>query len=152
MTCTSASLIGHIWTNNLANYLSSGIIHTSISDHFPVISSFGQRMTNPHCFTSFEKRIFSEDSLSDFEIALSSYDWRADANDRNTEECFDSYVNTFMPLYNSHFPIKTYKVKEKHVSKPYITQGLKNSIKQRNKLQKLCAKWLVTYEYQFKTY
>ena len=72
VTYTTASLTDHNWTNNLADYLSSGLIHTSISDHFPVISYFGQRMTT-HCFTSFEKRIFSEESLNNFKIAMSSY-------------------------------------------------------------------------------
>ena len=39
VTNHSATLID-IWTNNFDNYVCSGIIFNSISDHFPIISSF----------------------------------------------------------------------------------------------------------------
>ena len=40
ITSHSATLIDHIWTNNFENYKSSGIIYTSISDPFPVVTTF----------------------------------------------------------------------------------------------------------------
>ena len=40
----------------------------------------------------------------------------------------------FTNLYNNHFPVKQITIKEKHYGKPYITSGIKNSIKQRNRL------------------
>ncbi len=55
-------------------------------------------------------------------------------------------------LYNDHFPLKSFSIKEKHYGKPYITPGIIQSIKHRNKLQKLFAKWPLTYETQFKKY
>lgn len=62
------------------------------------------------------------------------------------------YFDKFVSLYNSHFPLKTFLVKEKHLGKPYITPGIQKSINHRNKLQKLYAKWPLTYETIFKKY
>lgn len=61
-------------------------------------------------------------------------------------------MNKFQCLYNDHFQIKSFVIKEKHYGKPYITPGIIRSIKHRNKLQKLYAKWPLTYETQFKKY
>ena len=61
-------------------------------------------------------------------------------------------MNTFTQLYNRYFYVREYKVKKEHTSKPYITEGIRKSIKHRNKLQKLSAKWPLTYEKEFKRY
>lgn len=38
-TNTSATIIDHFWSND-PNYLSSGILFSNISDHFPIFNSF----------------------------------------------------------------------------------------------------------------
>jgi len=40
VTQNSATLLDHIWSNNIANNLCNGIVHTQISDHFPIFSLF----------------------------------------------------------------------------------------------------------------
>ena len=65
---------------------------------------------------------------------------------------FDNYVEKFLEFYNKHFPLRKHTFKEKHKDKTYITQAIKNSIKHRNKLQKLYAKWPITYGAVFKRY
>lgn len=57
----------------------------------------------------------------------------------------------FSELYNKHFTVTTTIIKEKHLGKPYITPAIKQLIRQRNKLQKLYAKWPLTYEATFKS-
>ena len=61
-------------------------------------------------------------------------------------------MSIFLRLYNKNFPIKEIKIKEKHLGKPYITSAIQTSIKRRNKLQKLYAKWPLSYETTFKQY
>ena len=70
----------------------------------------------------------------------------------DANETFNSYINKFVELYNKNFPIITIKRKEKHMGKPYITPAIIKSIKYRNKLQKLYAKWPLTYDKIFKSY
>ena len=37
---STASIIDHIWTNDITHLIKAGIIHSEISDHFPIFSSF----------------------------------------------------------------------------------------------------------------
>ena len=53
---------------------------------------------------------------------------------------------TFKNFYNKHFIVKEYEIKEKHIGKFYITPAIKSSIRERNRLQRLYAKWPLTYE------
>jgi len=45
---TSATLLDHIWTNNLSNLLESNIIYARTSDHFPVYCTFRQGSNQPN--------------------------------------------------------------------------------------------------------
>lgn len=153
VTSNSATLIDHLWTNNLCNYETSGIIYCQISDHFPIFSTFSISNNNsaPSSVT-YRKRTYNNDSINNFKDHISKYDWRSHMTGQNVNTDMNTYVEKFQNFYNQCFPIKDYTVKKKHANKPYITQGIKNSIKHRNKLQKLSAKWPLTYEREFKRY
>lgn len=152
VTESSATLIDHIWTNDFCNYQCSGVVYTQISDHFPVFSTFSIPIANSvNHYITFRRRIYNSDSINSFKSALSNYKWEDYVTgDVNTD--FDSYIDAFLKLYNMHFPIKEFKIKKQHANKPYITSGIKNSIRHRNKLQRLSAKWPLTYEREFKRY
>ena len=153
VTQTSASIIDHIWTNDLQNYQTSGIIFASISDHFPVFASFKLHESKlQHSETVIKKRIYNSDSINLFKSDLQNYAWEADITGQNVNHDFTIYMEKFLLLYNKHFPVKELKIKERHKGKPYITTAIKNSIKQRNKLQKLYAKWPLTYGERFRKY
>ena len=64
---------------------------------------------------------------------------------------FLALTTLYQPPHPS-FPVKFYEIKGKHVGKPYITPAIVKSIRQKNKLQRLYAKWPTTYEQQFKKY
>lgn len=153
VTHRSATLIDHIWTNNANNYIKSGILYTSISDHFPVYSLFLLPDHNVTSYVNISKRIYSEDKVKAFKDDLKKCNWNLELIDvESVNNFFDSYMDKFQDLYNHHFPVKSFAIKEKHYGKPYITSGIIKSIKHRNKLQKLYAKWPLTYETQFKKY
>ena len=53
----------------------------------------------------------------------------------NVNDLFSSFYNKFNKLVNKHAPMKTISNrKAKQLSKPWITQGLRTSIKIKNKL------------------
>ena len=62
------------------------------------------------------------------------------------------YFHTFNSIRNSHAPLKSVNIKNKS-DKPWVTMGLRKSIKIRNELYK---KWLTTrniyYHKQYKIY
>lgn len=153
VTATSASLIDHIWTSNLQNHQVSGIYYTSISDHFPVFSVFS--VDDNHRQSSkitVSKRLYNCLSTEAFKSDLSNYNWMSDMVADDVNASFDNYMKKFLNLYNHHYPLKQFTCKEKHINKPYITPAIKTSIKHRNKLQKLYAKWPLTYGKTFKQY
>lgn len=150
VTNTSATIIDHIWTNNIENHIKSGIIFDSTSDHFPVFSQFSlsSGVTSDH--STFTSRNFTTEAIEAFKAELSNFVYVLSTFSVNY--IFENYIENFRTLYDKHFPVKTVKIKGSHLNKPYITTAIKQSIKQRNKLQKLYAKWPLTYEASFKQY
>lgn len=149
---TSASIIDHIWTNNMKNYVGSGIIYTQISDHFPIFSVFfSENNLATRQYITVKNRVINNENILKFKAELEQYRWEEDVTD-NVNSSFDMYINKFKALYNKKIPVKEYRIKKEHGNKPYITAGIKKSIKHRNKLQKLSAKWPLTYEKSFKQF
>ena len=151
VTNNSATIIDHIWTNNMDNYQTSGIFFNSISDHFPIFSSFTTTRKTSEV-TTLTKRTFTAENINAFKSDLASFNWKPLPLNNDTNGTFDSYISKFLELYNKNFPKTIIKIKEKHMNKPYITHEIKNYIKHRNKLQKLYAKWPLTYDRIFKSY
>ena len=152
VTKSTASLIDNIWSNNFDEYKCSGIIYSTISDHFPVFSSFTLPSVNEELYHLVRKRVFSDGAINSFTESLSGFNWREAMCGHDVSKDYDVYMEEFLKLYDSCFPVKEFRVKNKHKNKPYITAAIKKSIKERNRLQKLYAKWPLTYEKQFKTY
>lgn len=152
VTQTSASLIDHIWTNDIHSHQNSGIMNITISDHFPVFASFSRSLTTTDTHKTITKTQITDENIVKFRQDLSVYSWEQDVKSINVDEDYDIYVNKLLNIYHKNFPTKTILIKEKFSDKPYITPAIKTSIKHRHKLQKLFAKWPLTYGEQFKRY
>ena len=67
VTPTSATLIDHMWTNNLKNLSMSGILYVNLSDHFPVFANFkGVEGLKVSKKKTIEYRDFNEASIDNF--------------------------------------------------------------------------------------
>ena len=62
-------------------------------------------------------------------------DWANVLSESNAQKAYSTFYSTFSQLYNTHFPIKTIKIGYKN-RKPWLSSGLKKSIKMKNKLYK----------------
>ena len=151
VTKHSATLIDHVWTNDLNNCMKSGIINISISDHFPVLSWFKTSRKNDKVQVV-RKRSINKHCIERFKSELTNYKWEEEITSSGVDDDFDKYITTFTSLYDKNFQIKEYRIKDANADKPYITSAIRQSIKQRNKLQKLSARWPLTYARQFKKY
>ena len=58
----------------------------------------------------------------------------------------------FNNLYQKHFPPKKIRISTKDDINPYITPALKNSIKVRNRLERLAKQWPLTYRETYRKY
>lgn len=116
VTETSATLIDHIWVNNLElseqPKFKSGIVVDDISDHLPVflirnVSKY------PQGYSKIKFRVFSDENISNFkeEIACRSSELCVIVCDPllNINEKTSRYIAEYKKSYDKHFPLKMKK-------------------------------------------
>ena len=133
---TSATLIDNIFINNPDQVVVSGNIISDISDHFSQFCIL-KSMRDKIQIKKTKVRDFSRFPRDSFEADLSNVNWNALLNKRtcDADNLFSSFYNKFNKLINKHAPMKTISNrKTKQLSKPWITKGIRISIKVKNKL------------------
>ena len=132
---TSATLID-IFINNPDQVVASGNIISDISDHFSQFCIL-KSMRDKIKIKKLKVRDFSRFSRDNFDSDLSNVDWNVllDKKPCDVDNLFSSFYNKFNKLINKHAPMKTISNrKAKQLSKPWITKGIRISIKVKNKL------------------
>lgn len=77
----------------------------------------------------------SDDNINTFRDDLLKEEWKeVYTSDVNIE--YESFLNCYLYLYNKHCPEVLYKPIQRHNEKPWITNGLQNACKKKNKLYK----------------
>ena len=120
--------------------ISSAIIMSNISDHFPCLVKLEILKDKPKRPKYIQKRIISEAATHNFREELGSLDISSQLSpnlmtDPNPE--YDIFERITVTAYEKHFPYKRVKVnKYKHKLSPWITAGLIKSIEFRDKLYK----------------
>ena len=135
-SCTLNDNIYYRLSNNTMD-LSSGIVHSGISDHFPCfvsISTGGQ--TSNSTPTVIKKVINSQKAMSNFIEEISSVDFTSKLNtdiNSNPDTNYNIFINTILDVKNKHFPKTFVKFrKHKHKINEWITYGIIRSIKTRD--------------------
>ena len=79
-------------------------------------------------------------------------DWNCVLNESDTNKAYSIFVHTYSSIYNQAFPKIRVKVKYYH-RKPWLTEVMKNSIRQKNKLFILSKKYpVIDSILKYKTY
>ena len=133
---TSATLIDNVFTNARCT-ISSGIILSDLSDHFPIFSHFKLRndpISNRDTVNN--QRDFSENNMNLFKEELGNVDWSVIYSLHNASEAFDAFMNLVSSKMNSCFPIiqKKRSNYKKIPRCPWITSGILRSINRKNNL------------------
>ena len=153
VTATSATLIDNIFTNNLMDISHSlqGLFITDVSDHFPIFH-VSRRMQMSDVDVYMYKRLFSLKNKEEFYHAVSTTNWDEIDRATDTQQAFDLFHSQLTDLYNKHFP--KVRIKKKYSNrKPWLSEGLKNSIRHKNKLYVKCKKVKSAFnEELYKTY
>ena len=135
VTSTSATLIDNIFTND-TKIISSGIILSDISDHFPIYA------TNSITIKSIKNenityRKVDDNAINNFKQKLTNENWNEIYEIDDPNLSYNYFENKFKLLYDQCFPLKNKIIKlYNDNSKPWITAGIKISIKQKSKLYK----------------
>lgn len=154
ITHHSATLIDNIFLNSAEHQTISGNILDDTSDHLPNFLVIN-RLSIQSSKTKYFKRDYSKFNQNIFLDDISAIDW----NDilpqtDNVDEIFTSFYNNINTIIDKHVPLKQLSKREvKFRSKPWISKGIRTSIKKKNKLYN---KFLKTnssfYKSQYKTY
>ena len=133
------TLIDNIFLNTSMNFR-SGLIQTSITDHYPIFVSISQNVPLPNNPIVIKYRNIDSVSLRKFKFALNAslIDSIYVVNDPKT--AFELFLKIFSDIYDKYFPIKTKTVSHKSSIKPWVTSVLVKRIKIKDKLSILANK------------
>ena len=130
---SSATVIDNIFTNEPDQHILSGNIISDISDHFtqfctissPSLKSLHYKYKKKvRSFSNFSEECFLKE-LSDLNFSLGE----------DVDQMFSNFYKKINKIINKHAPlVKPSKRTIKNFSKPWITSGLRKSIKIKNKL------------------
>ena len=128
------SIIDNIFTNSL-NIIRSGILKTEFSDHYSLF-----------CITDLNRRVIKTKEVVKRELSapnfrkcseiLKTTDWDPVYNLGDFEHSFKFFHDTILTILDDSFPIKNVKLKYDNRI-PYLTNGLKQSIKRKHKLREI---------------
>ena len=151
VTANSATIIDNIYSNEIRNDQLSGILHTDISDHFPIF------IIDCSCTTydqpqDIVKRHHTYDNISKFENTLKEIDFSSILDSNDPQNNLTNFHDTFSQAHDKCFPLKRIKINYRN-KKTWLTNGLKNSIKQKNNLYVKSMKSLTVHNInQYKAY
>ena len=143
-TETTATLIDNIFTNkyNVNDNIFQGIFATDISDNYMIFH------ISDKCAPDIEEyqliRLINESRMLKYKERILGTDWSILDVDDTCESKFSSFMNIFKSIYNEAFPVMKTKRKYRN-GLPWLTAGLKESIKRKNKLYRISLKHRTSY-------
>ena len=134
ITCHSATLIDHIYTNYSISHITSGIATIDISDHLPVFCILKSQIKRANSRRYY--RDFSNFHKENFILDISQLDWSLILHPSKTLHAkTQDAIDAIQLIVNKHAPMKlASQAKQKQMSKPWITKGILKSIKLKQKM------------------
>ena len=132
-------IIDNIFVNNPEQVLISGNLITDVSDHFSqfcILTSTRDKIKRKQI----KKRDLSHFNPDSLNSDLATIDWSCiiKTHTNNVDELFSTFYRNFNKIINKHAPIKTLSQRRiKQFSKPWITKGIRTSIKEKNRLYQI---------------
>ena len=134
VTEKSATLIDNIFSNSLLNTqnIVTGIMYCDVTDHFPIFHiDYTADVQSDEIIV--KKRIYSESNVTSFSSALKNHSWHSVLSDNDPQTAYTSFIKAYMEIYNSCFPLKSFKHGYK-TRKSWLSENLKKAIKIKNRL------------------
>ena len=136
VTDTSSTLIDNIFSNDIS-FVSSGVIVSDISDHFPIYAKVP--LVKSCCLKTqrFTFRDFSESNIDRLRERLLTANWEEVFGiDNDAETAFHTFLDKFSRLYDEIIPLRqsTRSTYKKTPRMPWITKSLLKSINHKNNL------------------
>ena len=156
VTNHSSTLLDHILTNEtkVNSKITSGVITTDVSDHFPTFSISNCIKANLDQNNAiFLKRLVNTDSIQKFRVMLNEANWELLYECKDVDSAYDFFSRTFLIHYNKAFPYVEHKVTNKNRKSPWMTKALFKSSKKKQRLyEKFLKKKTYTNECKYRAY
>ena len=135
MTPSSSTLIDHMYSNMDGSHVGSGVIKTTISDHFMIYSVV------KHCTSKSKSRLIKSRNFKHFKPYKFLHDARTAVTNLRLYEIADPNLawehwrNFFSSLADKHAPFKSRRVR--NTKPPWLNNNLLKLIKQRDQTHAL---------------
>ena len=153
ITSTTATLIDNIFTNNHQDIALSkqGIIPCHISDHFPIFHVDKISVTK-NKDKKRNIRMINSSNKQNFIRKINENDWSDIYQSTDTQSAYSKFSHCFTKIYNESFPIRAVSTTY-HNKLPWLTDGLRESIKHKNKLYRISLRRpYLQYKLEYKRY
>ena len=134
ITASSATLIDHMYTNDIIATGEAGIIITDLADHVGTFYLAKSHNTNNSHVNKIKKRIFSGNNIEIFRNKLTHIDFSDITQTMCPNEAYNEFSNLYLNAFNESFPIVEMSSKTKQKNEPWYTPGLRESSKTKAKL------------------
>ena len=127
------TLIDHIYTNTSTSQIIPGIALFDISDHLPVfcVTNTSVKRCQERMYYRDYSHFKKESYLNDFR----QINWNEIIYCNNINQYTENVINTINEITNRHAPVKEVsRSKAKQLLKPWITNGILKSIKNKQKM------------------
>ena len=140
VTSSTSTLIDNIFTNNYHRMETpeQGLFLSNLSDHYPIFHM--DSIKTPSYENSQRiKRLVNDKTINNFIDAIKKEEWGTIFQSQDPQEAYTLFSNTLKKQYNMCFPIITITGTYRN-RLPWLTDGLRASIKMKNRLYKLSIK------------
>ena len=138
ITSHSATIIDNIFSNKFDynTKVIQGNLTTDLSDHF---AQFHITETTQKCSPSSEYmliRVKNQTNFDKYTNAITHFNWSGIQEYSDCNQAYRYFADSLRKIYNQSFPVQ--KVKKRYRNRlPWLTDGLRKSIKYKNKLYKI---------------
>ena len=133
ISSSTATLIDHIYTNDITSSHHSGIIVTDVADHFGTFL-ITQHKHKHHYSPNIKVRSFSQANIQYFKETLENTDFTCISNMTCPNMAYNKFMKLYSNLFNNSFPLRDAKLSKTIKREPWFTIGLLNSSRQKAKL------------------
>ena len=139
VSVNTQTLIDNIFINTKQNF-KSGLIHSSISDHYPIFISIKKDNTAENSPQEVKYRLIDDHTIRKFKFAINIALQQLIIDELDAATAFNKFYELMNELYNKYFPIKTKIITNKSLKKPWVSDILVRRIEIRENMAKLAKR------------
>ena len=146
VTCNTRSLIDLLVTSTPSLFRSSGVLSTTISDHYPIFGLMNGPAICPHKHRILTTRTWNDESRKNFINDLKKTPWTFLEFFDDVEDMYSAWECLFKSLIDSHFPIKRKRLRKQ--THPWLDNSVLRMMRTRDKAHKKAIRTGLTEDWQ----